>query len=398
MRVSASTAVLLVVQVAAVLLSPEASAQKGKGRPGGGDFTGATYTVLQLDDAGGTLPLSGNQMDLNDLGGVVGTVVSNGYDAAAHWQISSSGTQLTLLPGLYSRATGCNNLNEVVGISDPLGGSYWPSPLEPPTSIGNGYYSIPSDINDSGIVCGFSRSGSGASTIRLPTLWNVNGPVGNQFVLPMISGYPQGNATKLSQADENGNFFVLGYLGILIGGNDLHVRWSVHIDLNGSLTADPPSVFSNPSTDRIGVQGMNDFGETCGTFYDESLKWKDKSWLSVGYVPMFWSHAGVPTTLATLPSTVLSPNIAKAANDINNAGTVVGECYAYQSGKKSRSGMFATVWSSAVESPVALETVTTSSPFDSLRNAIAIDASGVIVGTGVVGSQTCGFVAIPNPN
>lgn len=397
MRRSVPTAVLLVIQVAAQLLCPQVSAQNGKGKPGGGDSSGPTYTVLQLDDAGGTLSLSGNQMDINDVGGVVGTVTANGYDAAAHWQIGSSGTQLTLLPGLYSSATGCNNLNEVVGISDPLGGSYWPSPLEQPVAIGNGYYSIPNDINDAGIVCGFSRSGSGASTIRLPTLWNVNGPAGNEFVLPMVSGYPQGNATKISQADADGNFYVLGYLGILIGGSDLHVRWTVHLAPDGSLTAAPPDVFSNPSIDRIGVLGMNDLGETCGTFYDETLKWKDKNWLPVGYVPLYWSTTGVPNTLATLPSTVLSPNIAKTAKAINNAGTLVGECYAYQSGKKSRSGMFATVWSSPTASSVALETVSTSSPFDSLINAIAIDASGVIVGTGMIQSQPRGFVAIPNP-
>ena len=400
MRYSSQIGLVIVYTILAAQ-GQSALAQKGNGKPGGGDGGGSTstsYTVLKLDDANGALPLSSYQgvMEINNVGGVVGTVELNGSSAAAHWQIGSNGTQLTLLPSLYSSATGCNNFNEVVGTTSELGASYWPSPVNQPTPLGDGRFSIPSDINDAGIVCGFGRENA-TSTIRLPKLWNVQGDTGNEFVLPLVPGYPHGYATKISEADENGNFFVIGYVGLLIGGADLHVRWSVQLDSTGDLTADPPSVFSNPVTSPISVLGLNDLGETCGSFYDDSLKWKDKNWLPVGYTPMLWSSSGTPTPLAILPSTVLSPNIIKAARDMNNTGTLVGECYAYQSSRKLRSGSFATVWSSASATPIALENVTTSSPFDSLRNAVAIDSSGIIVGTGLIGSQTCGFVAIPNP-
>ena len=80
---------------------------------------------------------------------------------------------------------------------------------------------------------------------------------------------------------------------------------------------------------------------------------------------------------------------------INNAGTIVGQSHSYVN-KRQRHGDFATVWNGPQATPIALETVTTSSPFDYLQTAMAINESGVIAGEGRINSESFGFIAIPN--
>lgn len=399
-RFNLKWAVCVIAIAGGLVVSPVLAQGKGGGKPGGGgsNTSGPSYTVIKLDDGNGTLPLSSYQgiTDLNDLGQVVGTVQSDGHYVAAFWEVSINGSELTLLKGLYSIANGCNNLGEVVGSSyGLLGGAYWPSRLDEPISLDvSGYSSILNDINDAGVVCGNSKSDSSAP--RIATLWNVR-TQGSKLSLPSVAGYPHSNATKISEVDASGRFFVLGYVGLLVNGSDLEVRWDVQQDLSGNLTASEPYVLENASPGPVGVVGMNDSGETCGSLFDDTLLYKNKDWLPVGYVPMYWSASGTPIALERLPSTVLSPNIEKAAFDINNSGVLVGECYARHDSKKIRSGIFATVWSSAQASPYKLESASTSSPFDFLYSATAINESGLIAGYGIINSETRGFVAIPNP-
>lgn len=364
--------VFAVTALVGLVLSAVAEAKKPAKPPG--DDSSGTYKIVKLDDDGTWECFA---QDVNDLGNVVGCVsedLSASERYAAYWQVSRSGedvrSELVLLAD-GSWAFGISNAGEIVGYgNDPNGrylGLYWAGPDAMPMllpSLRDTGQTTARSINDDGVVCGISDGQAVAWRVNwsdgIPSVW---GPV----ALPTLDEISF--AAAIGNNDEDGFARIAGVFRTP-NRSPAAVSWTVQSLPDGTLAIDPlPRIVE---AGEIQVFGVNDAGTICG-------------------------NAGWPTQATVWTETEsLTLNLARrlvdaSAQDINNSGAIVGW------GSTGVIDNKAAVWPSADASMVLLDKYLPrkSPPFDSLKEAVAVNELGEIVGVGRNGLSYGAFLAIP---
>ena len=374
----------------AIGLLCSADAQAGKpDKPAGGGDKAPAYTVAQLDDGGGAFT-NGVARALNDTGLVVGQVENAATSEVfgACWELSGSQWQLRLLTdtGDGAVAFGVNRAGEIVGGGYDADGHarafYWAAPTAPPVTlppVSGNVQSVARSINNAGVVCGYlvhppvyDDDGNSLYWLREAVAWRVNLVDGQPSVfgpVPLPTLDDQSLALAITDNDSDGAAEIVG--GFCTAANNVRtaaVAWTVQSHPDGSLTADPlPMIVENGDA---GASGVNNLGIICGDigFPNEAVVWS----------------GGVARPL--------NPNrmALTVTQGINDAGVIVGY------GGTGIVDHEAVVWPSASAKPVALSKyLGRTSPFLFLKEALAINQAGDIVGFGWDGENYGAFLAVP---
>lgn len=398
-------------------------AQKGKGGKGGnGGDSGPSYTIVPLDSGDYILDEGRGKVGAFDISDV-DIVVGAGNDPIADrtkalcWQLNGTESVVFQLPDLesfdpyYAVGRAVNNLGQIVGWtggltaggSSFLGALYWSSPFEVPCvlpALTDQGYAYAYDINDSGIICGYSRdpefdaNGGYVRSRNMPVVWSVTYASGQ----PQIAGpvplpvSEDGRANAVTTCDANGVAYVVG--GMHPSGvsayprSNAAVTWRVALGPGGTLTADPqPVVLEAGEAEALAV---NNTGAVTG----QALVGNDPP-LPKARV---WAD-GTGFTLADDPSRKVR-GVRYHALDIhagfgiNNSGVVVGSLdYA-----RYTPSWEAAVWLTPTSEPIVLGRFLPDSSllYTGLTEARAINESGWIVGKGnVSGADSFAFLAVP---
>jgi uncharacterized membrane protein len=232
--------------------------------------------------------------DINAAGVVVGEAEPAGIERPypAWWDMTGA---LTELPGDFSGyARAVNDAGVVVGVSDVDGQSplRWENPSTPatalPTLAGGANDAVPYDVNNDGVVVGYSRGPDG---IRHAVRWAAAGGVS---ALETPAGYVSCFASSINDAG-----FVVGACGTATVGVSAAVRW----DTTGGATVLP--AFGTSYAEAVGI---SEAGLIVGTALDTAGR----------YTAVRWGAFGTVTRLATLGG----PH--GVAYGINDTGTIVG--------------------------------------------------------------------------
>ncbi len=373
----------LIFSLIAILLCPGVSWAK---KPGGGGGGGVSYTIVRLDDAGGTFvggPAS-TANDINEYGNVVGTVVdaASGNYVPAFWGASGTSSQIVPL-GVDAFANGLNNFNEIVG-SGSGDAIYWPSPADAPVVLPplvTEYSCVARRINDDGLICGYAvhpvldGNGDQIGLAFVAVVWRVNWIDGDLEIagpVPLPTFDAQSQAFDLNENDDDGYANVVGRFMTSNWANTAAVQWTVQSHADGGISISPTPVVLEFG-DAV-AHGNNYLGISCGD-------WANGPELHA----RLWSSGSVLT---------LDPDrrTDTSALDINDAGVIVGE------GGPHSLWLEALVWPSPTARPIALSRFLPKrrAPFVGLWNATAINEAGVITGEGGDGVTSFAFVAIPN--
>ena len=154
------------------------------------------------------------------------------------------------------------------------------------------------------------------------------------------------------------------------GQSTAAVAWTVQSLPDGTLAIDPlPRIVE---AGDVHAHGVNDGGTICG----------DAGWPTEAIV---WTENASQTL------NLARKLVDASAQDINNSGTIVGW------GSTGVIDNKAAVWPSADGSMVLLDKFLPrkSPPFDSLKEAAAVNELGEIVGVGRDGASYAAFLAIP---
>ncbi len=357
---------ILVTITAVVLTAPFVVAQGnggGHGNGGGGGGGSTSYSIIKLDDVGGTQ--EGFAYDINDSRLVVG-VARNvlGADTAACWTVAKVGKSYTstlhFLTGGDS-ALGCNAAGEIVGDGNQTA-VYWHNrnsvAQELPWPSGSARCDAQAISND-GVICGWSETfpdDQGRTRISAIAWRVVQGVASDPLELETVAPDPNGEdyvvANDVSQQDVDGVISIVG------ASNGNAVVWTVTLAENGGLLAGSTTILSNMGYAR----GTNNLGQVCGRADSDGVVWTE----------------GVAQVLNGYP---IDPY------DMNDSGVVVG-----YSGPLPGE---AVVWASPSAAKVSLNNFLRNSPFSSLALATAVNTPGDIVGYGWSQSFNRAFLAIP---
>ena len=384
--IGALTAILMLAY------SMQAFAGKPLKKPDGGD-TGPSYAIVQLDDGDGTFT-GGVGRDINGQRQIVGHVDDSlGGRLAACWTTSENGGEVQselhlLTSGIV--ANGINELGEIVGAGfsgDQIVGLYWASkdaaPLVLPPLAGFDESGARA-INDDGVICG-------ASSRWAPRLDENGDPVLDQLGVPILDYATRAVAWRritgtdtfrpielpsldFSDAAAINNNDAAGLAEIVGRDGRSAVVWTV-LSAGGTLTAGPvPTVLNT----RGHASSVNSSGTICGNLWTDDVPSEAVVW------------SGSSTQVLDRAKFVFSA----WANDVNNAGQIVGEGDYW---KNFTQGRRAVVWPSAGGSMILLNGfLDDNSPFTSLVEANTINDSGDIAGAGWDGNHYGAFLAIPN--
>ncbi len=347
---------------------------KPVGGGGSGKGGGPAFSIVSLDDVGGLIA-NGRANDVNDLRQVVGSVSSNGSNAATIWTITQTNgshqSTLALLAGGES-ANSINDDGEIVGTTKDqagnLTGLYWPSasadPIALPTPPGFDESSAAS-ISNSGIICGkVGLAGEGWDADRA-VVWRVLFESGVPVVgLPVeLPGPVDGSrATGVNDNDEMGLAQVVG----IYEATQTAVLWDVLSVPDGSVIVAPAAEVLD-----FGAQAadVNNSGVACGQRGVEAVVWS----------------SGSPTVLDR-PAKGKQSVPRAAAWAISDTGTIVGAA-----GDLTNSR--ACYWDTSSGSLRFLDSyLSSNSSLGGLSSANGVNEHGVIVGDGWYGA----FIAIPN--
>ena len=353
------------------------------GKPGGGGTTSPSYTIVKLDDFGGTL--AGTAFDINDSRLIVGGAGQENVAFAVYWTVTVTGrtidSTLHVLDG-GEIAFGCNEAGEIVGVGDDAA-MYWADT----NATGQVLPALEDDIRSGAeaisndrVICGWSQSAPDATGHRRSSAvaWRVTqGPDGfPEISLPLkldtLGSVP--DVTDFSVGKDVSDQDAEGHISIVGESNFNATVWTVTLDESGNLVAGT----TDPLFDSGSADGTNNLGVVCGranldpaTENTEAVTWTD----GVGRLLDIGGFNGVAQP-----------------RDVNGSGVVIGEAYSYSTPSSQ-----AVVWARPNATMVQLNSFLKNSPFGSLTGAQAVSESGEIVGQGKLKNQDFhpAFLAIP---
>lgn len=367
---------LLFVVVFVLYLVPAVTQAKKPGGGGGGDGGGSSpYSLITLAPPGVSV-ISSWPTDLDETGTVVGGFSSGSQVRSFHYD-SNQDSWVTFGGGI--RILGLNNLGQLVGSDEPNAEALlWASPVDatPAVLAPLPGFSMASavDINDAGLIIGQCFDAVGT---RVAAAWVITseGDVSLPVELPSPAGDPFASVYALEEPDSNGVIQIVGASGQSNPGSKA-IRWEVDI------VADQPVVVSGPTDlgslgGESAAYGINVLGDVVG----ESGNWPFVKWAGQAMQPL--------------------SGIRKAsygyANEINNAGVIVGE-QGYLS--RGRAVSKAVIWT-ASNSPRELEKDVNLARGESLVAASQINDAGDIAGLGffptISVNGDVGFLLVPTP-
>jgi len=315
--------------------------------------------------------------DINNAGQVVGSVAKPGeedsYSSHAFiWEKSTGKEDLGTLGGSFSQATAINNAGQVTGVAETASGrnrAFLWSKKAGMKSLGvpdgenpAAFDTAGEGINDQGQVVGnsstiyFDESGQQVyESSADPFLWDKNRGF---TTIELGSGYD-------SVSDINNFSQVAGDSGNQYGGQAY--RWS---ESSGATALDDLT-----NENHTAASSINDLDQVVGISYVD------------GDIHAFlWNQSGAATDLGTLKGRKYAES---RANDINNAGQVVGSSDLYGSDFADR---HAFLYSGTMQD---LNSLIPANSGWTLQSANAINDVGQIVGTGTIDGQTHAFLATP---
>lgn len=362
----------------------------GGGEGGGGGGDSFTYTIVKLDDAGGTFvgSPSSEASDINEPGHVVGSVAeaATGASIAAFWEVNGTSSRIVPLTGGRA-AFGLNNFHEIVGVGSassnpPLtAGLYWSSPSGavvalPPLS--EGLATVAYAINDSGVICGFAvqpvldEQGTTIGSTHVAVVWratHVDGDLQVDGPYPLPTFDDRSQAYAVSESDGSGVVSVVGVFMTAGFARTAAVEWTIQLNDDGTLGVDP-----NPAALEIGegavALGVNNTGWRCGQAR-QGIVDKARVWIGGDGFTLLNPDAQPQTLERTY----------HRARDVNDAGVIVGAAAGIDQ------SYAAVVWPGISQKPLLLHKFLPkrNAPFIGLKEATAINEAGTIVGIGLEG-------------
>lgn len=367
----------IVVPVAiALLLVPSLTQAKKPGGGGGDGGDGSSPCRLVELAPPGFSVINSWPTDLDENGVVVGGFFSGSQVRSFRYD-SIQDSWMTF--GESIRVLGLNNLGHLVGLDELNAEAWlWTSPADPhPTVLSPlpGHVGASAvEINDAGLIIGECFDGTGDV---VATAWAISstGDVSSPVELPAANGDPLTRVYGIEEADSDGVIQIVGASGQGNPGSTA-LRWEVMI------VADQPMVVSGPTDlgtlgGESAAYGLNFRGDVVG----ESGNWP--------FVKL--------TGQAMQPLSGIRKATYGYANEINNAGVVVGE-----QGYLSRGRVVSTavIWTTP-SSPRELEKDVNLARGESLVGASQINDAGYIAGLGFFPAISVdgdvGFLLVPTP-
>jgi uncharacterized membrane protein len=316
--------------------------------------TTALYHLDLLDVADSTAV---QVKDINDAGVIVGSWSDQGFVRHAAFWDAGGIHELPLPDGVDvdGIAYAINNLGQVVGTANdfvnPTVGLAWD--IATPTTfttIGaeSGVAVNPADINDSGAIVG----GFGAPS--------------RAFVWTLADGFVDYGIEDTTVEDQQARWSAVNASGHIVG------RWNQHVS-NFHATAGQvgtpmvPPMSADTEAFPTGASGLNDAGMAVGIGLAVATP---------DLVPVLFAADG---TFAEIPGATLDQTNG-SATAINNAGVVVGTA-GIGTANGAIPGQRAWVYRDNVVYNL-LDVVDDAGVFVDFSIAVAVNASGVIVGTG----------------
>jgi probable HAF family extracellular repeat protein len=233
-----------------------------------------------------------NAHDINESGVVVGEAEPAGIERPFPVWWDTNGA-ITELPGFFSgSARSVNDAGVIVGVADNDG--QWPLRWQNASTAASRLATLPGgehdsaadDINNLGVVVGYSRGSDG---VRHAVMWDATGAISQLDTPP---GYPECFASEL-----NDSGMIVG--SCFAGSDRVAVRW----DETGAA-----AILATLGPSYAEATGISDAGIVVGYAKDAD-----------GRVhAVRWGAFGTITRLATLGG------VHGIATDINNTGTIVG--------------------------------------------------------------------------
>jgi uncharacterized membrane protein len=357
-----------------------AQAKKPSGGGGGGGGGGPAYDIIPFAPFGFTSTRS-EIYDVNESGtaAIGNPILPGGEQRAAHLDIAS-GMYTTFADGI--ELNGINNHSQMVGtVGDDFNTAvFWDDlsadPVTLPPLDGDAT-SGASNINDAGIIVGWSR-GSDAS--RTGVVWRVaNGMVADgPLALPsLIIGDSRTGGVRINEL-QGGLTQVAGYSRVTSSYEA--VVWTIEVDLDGGLL--PPSLPKGLGTLNLGDPsssygvGINNDGDVVGDSNEQPFLVADTE--AMDQLPL-------PRRATT-----------GSATDINDADEIVGGVNTPPNGSLVGGGKNrAVLWEEG--EPTYLEKlIGQKSGWKQLTHAHDIAENGVIAGYGHYDVPGRGFLMIPN--
>lgn len=359
----------------------------------------AIYSITDLGTLGGT---TSSALDVNNLRQVTGNSLvvsdpgSSGSLLRAYTWTSGTMTAIPALAPLpaevspfnrFARGYAINDAGYVVGEFN--NNSSRAFVFNPNTGVTTGLTrlsggtdnGVAHDINNAGTIVGISSNG----TVSRPTIWTDTG-----------SGYtPSDLGTIAGNTTTSGRAWAINQSGVVVGLSN-NGTTSQATMWNGAAVTNLTSLGDGSQfSQALGVNdnnlavGSSSTGQTVGQLIGTSS--------TTGITRGFVWNAGVITELS--PFNLYSPsntgattNYHSVANDINDAGLVVGN-----SQRISGSAAVATLWENGI--PIDLNTLLPAGSGWNLLNAESINSAGDIVGFGTFGGSNRAFLlmAVPEP-
>jgi probable HAF family extracellular repeat protein len=350
----------------------------------------ASYQIADLGTLGGT---SSFALDLNNSRQVTGNAQEAASEPAPRlnaflWQQPGLMSNLSALTGSnnFSRGYAINDSGVVVGESDNNSSRafvYRNGALEGLTRLaGDNDRGVAHDINHAGVIVGSSSNG----TVSRATKWTDNG----SGYVPVDLGTIAGTATATARAWSVNQAGVAVGLSTNVNGTSQATMWNgatiTNLTSLGDGTRFSQAYAVNAALVAVGASSTGGtvgelIGTTSTTAITRAFRWEAGTIVELS-----------PFNVYTPANNGSSTNYHSVANDVNDAGLIVGN-----SQRVAGSAAIATLWQSGIA--IDLNSLLPAASGWQLRSAEGVNSAGDIVGYGVINGETHAFLmtAVPEP-